>query len=86
MTKQPIRRQKKSDRLITPHASKDEIMIDFAIGPFDRLTREMERKWGVDMLPELVSAETARSAAALDSTSVHAVLRTGAGILDTVQL
>ena len=59
MTKQPIRRQKKSDRLITPHASKDEIMIDFAIGPFDRLTREMERKWGVDMLPELVSAETA---------------------------
>ena len=30
-----------------------------ALGPFDRTARDMDRKWGQDRLPELVSAATA---------------------------
>lgn len=53
------RRQKKSDRLLCPDATKNEIACDFGLAPFDRAALEMERKWGIDRLPELVSVETA---------------------------
>ena len=56
--KRPIRK-KKSDRLISSQCTKEEAMVDMAVGPFDRAVIEMDRKWGVDVLPELVSPETA---------------------------
>lgn len=58
MTARP-HRQNKGDRLIHPGASADEIRCDHALAPFDRAAREMERLWGVDRLPELVSPATA---------------------------
>ena len=55
-------RQKKADRLLTPGAdrSPDQIQCDYAVAPLDQRAREMDRKWGVDRLPELVSPETAQ--------------------------
>jgi len=53
------KRQKKSDRLIHGAAEKDAIICDFAVAPVDRLALEMDEKWGVDRLVELVSVETA---------------------------
>lgn len=52
-------RQKKHDRLLSPLATQAEISCDMATAPFDRVCIEMDRKWGVDRLPELVSVETA---------------------------
>lgn len=54
------KRQKKSDRILSSNQSKNAIMCDFALGPVDRLAIEMDDKWGIDMLPELVSVETAQ--------------------------
>jgi len=34
-------------------------MTDYAVAPFDRKAEEMDEKWGIDRLVELVSAETA---------------------------
>lgn len=56
--KRPVR-QNKSDRLIHHGASKDEIRCDYALAPFDRMAWEMEHKWGVDRLVELVPPEMA---------------------------
>lgn len=53
------RRQRKGDRLLNPDSRREEIACDHAIAPFDRLATEMERKWGIDRLPALVSPETA---------------------------
>lgn len=58
MTKKPTR-QRKADRLIYPSMSQQEIQCDYALGPFDRMAHDMDKKWGVDVLPELVSPETA---------------------------
>jgi hypothetical protein len=52
-------RHRKDDRLIHPGASAAEVQTDLATGPFDRVSREMDRKWGVDRLPELVAPATA---------------------------
>jgi len=62
MARQPGRqkRQKKADRIISGHQSKDAIMIDYAVAPVDRLANQMDEKWGIDVLPELVSVETAQ--------------------------
>jgi len=49
------KRQKKSDRILHGSQSKDAIMCDYALAPVDRLAIEMDRKWGTDRLPELVS-------------------------------
>lgn len=60
MAKRP-KHHKKADR-ITQGASgwsPEEIQCDYAIAPLDRLAVEMDRKWGVDRLVELVSPETA---------------------------
>jgi hypothetical protein len=58
MTKKPTRKRK-SDRLIHPNTRHEEIQCDFALAPFDRMAVEMDKKWGVDVLVELVSPETA---------------------------
>lgn len=52
-------RQRKHDRITSPGATPDEIKIDFCLGPFDKASRDMDLKWGVDRLPDLVSVETA---------------------------
>ena len=62
MTKRPSKpsRQKLEDRLISPSAaSPNEVACDLALGGLDRMAREMDRKWGVDRLPDLVSPEMA---------------------------
>ena len=58
MTKRP-RRRELPDRLLAPDATQNEIRCDVAVAPFDRACREMDRKWGTDRLPELVSIDTA---------------------------
>ena len=57
-TKRP-RRERKADRLLNPGSSRAQIMCDYAIAPMDRLVTEMERKWGIERLPELVTPELA---------------------------
>ena len=53
------RRTNRPDRLITPGATDVEIRCDHAVAPFDRLALDMERTWGIDRLPGLVSPATA---------------------------
>ena len=59
MAQRPTR-QKKDDRILHKGATANEIKADLALAPFDAAVREMDRKWGVDRLPELVSPETAQ--------------------------
>jgi hypothetical protein len=87
MTKRPSKlgRQKLEDRLISPSAaSPEEIGCDMALGGLDRMAREMDRKWGVDRLPDLVSPEMAAkygsamgklNAAVRESDVAHTVVR-----------
>ena len=58
MTKPPLRKPK-FDRLLNPGASAAELRCDYAVAPFDRVALDMERTWGIDRLPELVSPELA---------------------------
>lgn len=62
MTAQPQRprRQRKGDRILTPGATRTEIECDYAIAPLDRAALDMDRKWGIDRLPEIVSPEMAQ--------------------------
>ena len=53
-------RKKKHDRLTYRGASAADIECDFALGPLDRIAVEMDRKWGVDRLPELMPPDVAR--------------------------
>ena len=87
MTKRPSKpsRQKLEDRLISPSAaSPNEVACDLALGGLDRMAREMDRKWGVDRLPDLVSPEMAAkygsamgklNAAVRESDVAHTVAR-----------
>lgn len=59
MNRQRPRRQRKGDRLVTPDATAAQIRCDYALAPFDRLARDMEHKWGIERLPELVPVEMA---------------------------
>lgn len=52
-------RPKKSDTLMCPGASREEIASDHAMSPFNRAAIASEEVWGIDRLPELVSPETA---------------------------
>lgn len=52
-------RKKRGDRLLDAGAARDEIACDYACAPLDQTARVMDRKWGIDRLPELVSAATA---------------------------
>jgi len=53
------RRKKAADRLIHGEVQKERILCDYAIAPLDRLAIQMDDKWGIDRLPEIVSVETA---------------------------
>lgn len=53
------RRQRKADRILHGDRPAEEIQIDYALGPLDHDAEAMDRKWGIDRLPELVSPETA---------------------------
>jgi len=75
MNKRP-RRQKKGDRLLDRDATQNEIMCDKAVAVMDRLAIQMDERWGVDRLPELVSIETAQKyGAAL--AKLNAALKAG---------
>lgn len=52
-------RQRKEDRVIHQGATAAQIKCDMCLGPFDQAVREMDRKWGVDRLPEIVAPESA---------------------------
>lgn len=52
-------RQRKEDRLTSPGATAEQIRCDVIVGPFDQAVREMDKRWGVDRLPEIVSPESA---------------------------
>lgn len=53
------KRERKADRLLHSSVTAEEVQCDYALGPFDRLARAMEKKWGVDVLEELVPPEMA---------------------------
>jgi hypothetical protein len=53
------RRRHHADRLLSPDSSPVTSACDYACAPFDRAAIEADKTWGVDRLPELVSAETA---------------------------
>lgn len=48
-------RQRKGDRLTGLNDRKNEVACCHAVAPFDRVATDMDRKWGIDRLPELVS-------------------------------
>ena len=50
---------RKRDPITSPDASPEETAVHMACAPFDKATRDMDRKWGIDRLPGLVSVETA---------------------------
>jgi hypothetical protein len=58
MAQRPTR-QKKDDRILHKGATANEIKADLSLAPFDKAVREMDKRWGVDRLPELVSVESA---------------------------
>ena len=58
MAQRPTR-QKKDDRILHKGATANEIKADLALAPFDAAVREMDKRWGVDRLPELVLTESA---------------------------
>ena len=58
MAQRPTR-QKKDDRFLHKQATANQIRADLSLAPFDNAVREMDAKWGVDRLPELVSVESA---------------------------
>ena len=52
--------QRKHDRIANPgQTTREQIAVDHALAPFDRAAREMDTRWGIDRLPEMVSPETA---------------------------
>lgn len=89
--KRPPYRQKKADRLLTPGSdrSPEAIRCDYAVAPVDQRARQMDKKWGVDRLPELVSPVTAqkfgsalaRLNAALDATDPDEALARAAVVI-----
>lgn len=59
MTKLRPQRRRKFDPLTAPDVTKEQNACHHAVAPFDRAAADMERKWGIDRLPELVSPELA---------------------------
>lgn len=55
----PRREKKRADRLLALDEETAKLEAEGAAWPFDRKAREMDAKWGIDRLPELVSPETA---------------------------
>lgn len=52
-------RKRKADTMLHGVTDERDVKCDYAVGPLDALAREMDRKWGVDRLPELVTPELA---------------------------
>ena len=52
-------RLKKSDRILSGPTKVEEQAMYMAVGPFDRVAADMDRVWGIDVLPELVEPEMA---------------------------
>lgn len=75
MNKRP-HREKKNDRILRPGTCADEIRRDMLLAPFDGAAREMDLKWGIDRLPELVTVETA-SIWATTMANLSAALQNG---------
>lgn len=57
MAKKPTR-QRKEDRLIHPQSTAADIRCDIALGPLDTASSAMNKKWGIDRLPEIISVES----------------------------
>ena len=53
------RRQRSADRVLHRDVTAVQIKCDFALAPFDRMANEMDHKWGIDRLVELVPADVA---------------------------
>jgi len=53
------RKTEKFDSLTAPDVSANDTMVHFAVAPLDKATRDMDRKWGVNRLPEMVTTEAA---------------------------
>ena len=53
------RRKRKGDFIVNPGATKVQIQCDMAVVAFDRTARQMDAKWGIDRLVELVNADLA---------------------------
>ena len=45
--------------IINPGATRKQIMVDMAVVAFDRTALEMDRKWGIDRLVDLVTPDMA---------------------------
>lgn len=58
MAQRPTR-QKKDDRILHKGATANEIKADLSLAPFDAAARAMDKRWGIDRLPEIVSTESA---------------------------
>jgi len=50
--------QKKTDRVIHPQASADDIKCEVALAGFTRAMEQMNIKWGIGVLPSLTGPET----------------------------
>jgi hypothetical protein len=51
--------QKKYDILLHGQTTAAQVRCDMVLAPFDKACREMDIRWGVNVLPELVSTESA---------------------------
>ncbi|KQI67033.1 hypothetical protein AN189_17570 [Loktanella sp. 3ANDIMAR09] len=54
------RKTQKFDSLTAPDLTATDTMVHYAVAPFDRAARDMDRKWGVGRLPELVTTASAQ--------------------------
>jgi hypothetical protein len=54
----PPKYSKKTDRVIHPQASQDDIKCDIALAGFTRAMEQMDKKWGIGVLPSLTGPET----------------------------
>lgn len=53
------RHQKKYDTLLHGKTTAEEVRCDMCLAPFDKACTKMDLRWGVNVLPELVSVESA---------------------------
>ena len=53
------KRPAKPARFTNEDATTAETLVHYVLAPFDRAAREMDTKWGIDRLPELVSPDMA---------------------------
>lgn len=53
-------RLKASDRMLSGPSKVEEQAVQMTLAPFDRVAKEMDMAWGIDVLPELVEPEMAQ--------------------------